>query len=52
MTGVQTCALPIFTPHMATMATYDVVVQQVVRNVAQMRRDAPYFNQVDMTRGY
>jgi len=42
----------VVTPHMATMATYDVVVQQVVRNVAQMRRDAPYFNQVDMTRGY
>jgi glyoxylate/hydroxypyruvate reductase A len=35
----------VVTPHMATMATYDVVVQQ-------MRRDAPYFNQVDMTRGY
>ena len=42
----------VVTPHMATMATYDVVVQQVVRNITQMRRDAPYFNQVDMTRGY
>ena len=42
----------VVTPHMATMATYDVVVQQVVRNIAQMHEDAPYFNQVDMTRGY
>ena len=42
----------VVTPHMATMATYDVVVQQVVRNIAQMHEGAPYFNQVDMARGY
>ena len=42
----------VVTPHMATMATYDVVVQQVVRNIAQMHEGAPYFNQVDITRGY
>lgn len=42
----------VVTPHMATMATFDVVVQQVVRNIAQMHEGAPYFNQVDMTRGY
>ncbi|MGJ7486021.1 2-hydroxyacid dehydrogenase [Variovorax sp. LT2P21] len=42
----------VVTPHMATMATYDVVVQQVVRNIAQMHEGAPYINQVDMARGY
>jgi glyoxylate/hydroxypyruvate reductase A len=42
----------VVTPHMATMATYDVVVQQVVRNIAQMHEGTPYFNQVDTTRGY
>jgi glyoxylate/hydroxypyruvate reductase len=42
----------VVTPHMATMATYDVVVQQVVRNIGQMHEGAPYFNQVDMARGY
>ena len=34
------------------MATYDVVVQQVVRNIGRMRERAPYLNQVDMARGY
>ena len=42
----------VVTPHMATMATYDVVVQQVVRNIAQMHDNAPLYNQVDMARGY
>lgn len=42
----------VVTPHMATMATYDVVAQQVARNIGQMRDGAPYFNQVDMARGY
>ena len=42
----------VVTPHMATMATYDVVVQQVVRNIGRMREGAPFFNQVDMARGY
>ena len=42
----------VVTPHMATMATYDVVVQQVVRNIGRMHEGAPYFNQVDMARGY
>ena len=42
----------VVTPHMATMATYDVVVQQVVRNIAQMHEGGPHFNQVDLTRGY
>jgi len=42
----------VVTPHMATMATFDVVVQQVARNVAQWRADRPLFNQVDTARGY
>jgi glyoxylate/hydroxypyruvate reductase A len=37
---------------MATMATYDVVVGQVARNIAQMRSGAALFNQVDTARGY
>lgn len=42
----------VVTPHMATMASYDVVVQQIVRNIGQMRQGAPCFNQVDTARGY
>jgi glyoxylate/hydroxypyruvate reductase A len=42
----------VVTPHMATMATYDVVVGQVARNIAQMRSGAALFNQVDTARGY
>lgn len=42
----------VVTPHMATMATYDVVVAQVARNIAQMRTGAPLLNQVDLARGY
>jgi len=42
----------VVTPHMATMASFDVVVQQVVRNIAQLRLEAPLFNQVDTVRGY
>jgi len=42
----------VVTPHMATMATFDVTVQQIVRNIAQLKAGAPLFNQVDLTRGY
>ena len=42
----------VVTPHMATMATFDVTVQQIVRNIAQMKAGAPLFNQVDLARGY
>ena len=42
----------VVTPHMATMATFDVVVQQIARNVAQLRAGRPLFNQVDTSRGY
>ena len=42
----------VVTPHMATMATYDVVIRQIVRNIGQLQAQAPLFNQVDMTRGY
>jgi glyoxylate/hydroxypyruvate reductase A len=42
----------VVTPHMATSATYDVVVEQVVRNISQMKQRAPLFNQIDAGRGY
>ena len=42
----------VVTPHMATMAAFDVVASQIARNVAQLRAGAPLFNQVDMARGY
>uniref|UniRef100_UPI000D34B334 2-hydroxyacid dehydrogenase n=1 Tax=unclassified Variovorax TaxID=663243 RepID=UPI000D34B334 len=42
----------VVTPHMATMAAFDVVAAQIARNVAQLRAGAPLFNQVDMARGY
>ena len=42
----------VVTPHMATMATFDVVVQQIARNVAQLRAGRLLFNQVDTSRGY
>lgn len=42
----------VVTPHMATMATFDVVAQQVARNVGQLRAGAPFFHEVDTARGY
>ncbi len=42
----------VVTPHMATMAAFDVVIAQIVRNVQQMRKGEAYFNAVDLTRGY
>jgi glyoxylate/hydroxypyruvate reductase A len=42
----------VVTPHMATMAAFDVVAAQIARNVAQLREGAPFFNQVDTARGY
>jgi len=42
----------VVTPHMATMAAFDVVASQIARNVAQLRTGEPLFNQVDMARGY
>jgi glyoxylate/hydroxypyruvate reductase len=42
----------VVTPHMATMATFDVVAQQVARNIRQLRAGAALFNQVDTGRGY
>lgn len=42
----------VVTPHMVTMAAFPVVVQQVLRNVAQLEAGGPFFNAVDMTRGY
>jgi len=42
----------VVTPHMATMAAFDVVAAQIARNVAQLRAGAPLFHQADMARGY
>ncbi len=42
----------VVTPHMATMATFDVVARQVARNIGQLRSGAPFFNAVDTARGY
>jgi glyoxylate/hydroxypyruvate reductase A len=53
-TGHRLWRMPgvVVTPHMATMATYDVVVKQVVRNISRMRKSEPLFNQIDVGRGY
>ncbi len=40
------------TPHMATMATFDVVAQQIVRNIGQLGRGEPLLHTADMARGY
>lgn len=42
----------VVTPHMATMATFDVVVRQILRNVGQLQAGQPLFNAVDLSRGY
>jgi glyoxylate/hydroxypyruvate reductase A len=42
----------VVTPHMATMAANDVIVEQVVRNIGLLLRDEPLLNQVDSARGY
>lgn len=42
----------VVTPHMATMATFDVVVDQVSRNIDRVLRGEPPLNTVDTARGY
>ncbi len=42
----------IVTPHMATMAGFDAVVEQVACNVARLRGDQPLLNRIDPQRGY
>jgi glyoxylate/hydroxypyruvate reductase A len=40
------------TPHMATIATWGVVAQQIAENVRRMKSGEPLLNQVDRHRGY
>jgi glyoxylate/hydroxypyruvate reductase len=40
------------TPHMATIATWRVVAQQIAENIKRMRSGMPLLNQVDRVRGY
>lgn len=42
----------VVTPHMATMAANEVVVEQIVRNICQLRLGQPLLNQVESARGY
>ena len=42
----------VVTPHMASAAAFEVIAQQVARNIAQLRAGQPFFNQVDTARGY
>lgn len=42
----------VVTPHMATMATFDVVVNQVVSNIDRVVRGESPLNAVDIARGY
>jgi glyoxylate/hydroxypyruvate reductase len=40
------------TPHMATIATWRVVAQQIAENIRRMQNGTPLLNQVDRIRGY
>ena len=42
----------VVTPHMATMAAFDVVVAQVLHNIGRLREGRPLLNAVDIDRGY
>jgi len=42
----------VVTPHMATMATVDVIVEQVVTNIGRLCSASPLLNQVNLQRGY
>lgn len=42
----------VVTPHMATMASPQAVVQQVAENIRRLQRGQPLRNQVDPERGY
>jgi glyoxylate/hydroxypyruvate reductase A len=42
----------VVTPHMATMAAFEVVVQQVVRNIHRSKQGEALFNAADMSHGY
>jgi glyoxylate/hydroxypyruvate reductase len=40
------------TPHMAAIASWDVIAQQIAENVRRLQRGEPLLNQVDRGRGY
>lgn len=40
------------TPHMAAIATWPVIAQQIAENIRRLRRGEPLLNAVDRTRGY
>lgn len=42
----------VVTPHMATMAAFDVVVAQILSNIDRLREGRPLLNTVDLARGY
>ncbi|MNY74924.1 Glyoxylate/hydroxypyruvate reductase A [compost metagenome] len=42
----------VVTPHMATMASPQAVVQQVAENIRRLQGGEPLRNQVDAVRGY
>ncbi|RYF27137.1 MAG: glyoxylate/hydroxypyruvate reductase A [Comamonadaceae bacterium] len=42
----------VITPHMATMASPDAVVQQVSENIRRLQQGSPLLNLVDAARGY
>lgn len=42
----------IVTPHMATMASTDAVIRQVLENIARMHRGESLLNRIDVRRGY
>lgn len=42
----------VVTPHMASMAGFDVVVRQIADNVARLRAGEPLQHQVDTVHGY
>lgn len=42
----------IVTPHMATMASTDAIVKQVLENMARLYRGEPLLNRIDAQRGY
>ena len=40
------------TPHMAAIASWRVIAQQIAENIRRLRRGEPLLNQVDRMRGY
>jgi glyoxylate/hydroxypyruvate reductase A len=42
----------VVTPHMASTARFDVIVDQIVANVRRMQAGEPLVHMIDRTRGY